>query len=66
MANTKRINLYVDEALVDKLDAYAEELHINRSATISVVLAQFFKSQEQMGTLAVLAKAWEQEQMSKE
>lgn len=66
MANTKRINLYVDGVLVDKLDAYAEELHVSRSSALSVLLAQFFKAQEQMGTLAVLAKAWEQEQASKE
>lgn len=62
MAVTKRINLYVDEALVAKLEAYADELHISRSAAISVVLAQFFKGQEQMGTLAVLADAWKAEQ----
>ena len=33
-----RLNMNIDSDLIARLDAYADQLHINRSAAMSVVL----------------------------
>lgn len=37
---TKKYTINYDEDLIKKVDAYAEQLHINRTAAMSVLLSQ--------------------------
>lgn len=47
----KRINLNLDEELLQQLDDYANKMHISRSSALSVLLSQFFQNQKAMQTM---------------
>ncbi len=57
----KRLNLNLDEDLISKIDVYAEELHINRSACISVILSQFLSNKETVTTMGKMIDIYEKE-----
>lgn len=61
-ANMRRVNLNLDISLLEKLDAYAASLHVPRSAGLSVILSNFFASQELMGNIGDLMAAYKLEQ----
>lgn len=61
-ANMRRINLNLDVSLLEKLDAYSSSLHIPRSAGLSVILSNFFASQELVGNIGELMAAYKLEQ----
>lgn len=52
----KRINLNMSDELIEKIDAYAKELGINRTSAISVLCATQLKQNE---TIDVIRKASE-------
>jgi len=52
----KRLSLNLPTSLVEKLDSYAEELHINRTAALSVALSTFFREQDAIKTLKQFAE----------
>jgi metal-responsive CopG/Arc/MetJ family transcriptional regulator len=53
----KRLSINLPSSLLDKLDSYADELNVNRTAALSVALSTFFKEQETMHVLKELADA---------
>ena len=56
----KRINLNLEESLLEQLDEYAEAMHVNRSAALAVILSQHFmerKAVDTMGNLLELVKS---------
>lgn len=42
----RRVNMYVAESIIEKVDRYAEELGLNRSAMVTVILKQYIDQQE--------------------
>lgn len=57
----KRINLNLDEELLSQLDDYANQMHITRSAAISVLLSQLFQGQKTMQTMGDLVSMYKDE-----
>ena len=57
----KRINLNLDEELLSQLDDYANQMHITRSAAISVLLSQLFQGQKTMKTMGDLVSIYNDE-----
>ena len=57
----KRINLNLDEELLSQLDDYANQMHITRSAAISVLLSQLFQGQKTMQTMGDLVSLYKDE-----
>ena len=54
----KRVNLNLDQELIDSLDAYADQMHVSRSAGLSFILSNFFKGEQNMKTVANLVDAY--------
>lgn len=46
MAEKKKINIYLNETLLNKVDEQANEFGINRSAMIGVIIKQYMDQQE--------------------
>lgn len=42
----KKLAVNVDETLIEKIDIYANSLHINRTAAVSVLLSQALETKE--------------------
>lgn len=57
----KRINLNLDEDLLFQLDGYANQMHVTRSAAISVLLSQFFQGQKTIQTMGSLLSLYNDE-----
>lgn len=51
-----RINCYLDDSLVAKIDDYAAKMHISRTSAISVLLSSRFEQTASVETLAELTK----------
>lgn len=43
-----RVNINLDSELVRQLDERADELHINRSACVGVILSEYFERSRQL------------------
>ena len=59
----KRINLNLDEELLQQLDEYGKQMHITRSAAISVLLSQTFQAQKNMQTVGDLVSLYKDEKV---
>lgn len=57
----KRINLNLDEELLQQLDDYANKMHISRSSALSVLLSQIFTGQQTLETMNKLMTAYNEE-----
>lgn len=57
----KRINLNLDEELLQQLDDYANKMHISRSSALSVLLSQIFTGQQTLETMNKLMNAYNEE-----
>ena len=51
-----RVNLNLTKELVEKVDQYADEMNINRTSAISVLLSQALNTQKAMNDLSELLK----------
>lgn len=49
----KRVNMNLEEKLLEKVDAYADEIGLNRTGAISAILGNFFRENQ---TLAVMSE----------
>ena len=49
----KRVNMNLEEKLLEKVDAYADEIGLNRTGAISAILGNFFRENQ---TLAVMTE----------
>lgn len=52
-----KINISIDDRLVEKLDEYVELNYTNRSAVISTLLSQHFRAEELRSSLVTLCGA---------
>lgn len=58
---TKRMNVQLPEELMDKVDTFANTLHINRTAAVSVLLFQALQMNDGMETLKELNKKYDEQ-----
>lgn len=61
----RRVNMNLSEDLIEKIDAYAEIMGINRSSAISVLVSTQLQQQEALGTMKSLVEFVDKEQRSK-
>lgn len=47
----KKVTMNFDEGLLADIQAYADKMHINRSAAIAVICSEFLKNQKLVTTL---------------
>ena len=62
----KKIMISVDEGLLAEIEEYAAKMHLNRSASFSVLCSTALQAQKSMNTLDELMKAYKAEQAAKE
>lgn len=62
----KKVMISVDEGLLADIEAYAAKMHLNRSASFSVLCSTALQAQRSMNTLDELMKAYKAEQAAKE
>lgn len=57
-----RVTFNLPSSLVEQVDKYGNEMNINRTSAVSVLLSQALKSQKAMSDLGDLMKAYKDEQ----
>lgn len=57
-----RVTVNLNSELVEQVDKYAEEMNINRTAAVAVLLSQALNSQKAMNDLSELVKMAKSEQ----
>ena len=62
----KKVMISVDEGLLADIEAYAAKMHLNRSASFSVLCSTALQAQRSINTLDELMKAYKAEQAAKE
>ena len=60
--DTTRVTVNLNSELVNQVDKYAEEMNINRTAAVAVLLSQAVNSQKAMTDLGELLKLVQEEQ----
>lgn len=60
----KKIMISVDEKLLSEIEDYAAKMHLNRSASFSVLCSTALQAQKSMVVLDKLMKAYEAEKAS--
>lgn len=60
----KKIMISVDEKLLSEIEDYAAKMHLNRSASFSVLCSTALQAQKSMVALDKLMKAYEAEKAS--
>lgn len=61
----QRINMNLSDDLVKKIDSYAKDMGINRSAAISVLISTQLQQQDALGTIKSLVEIVDKEQENK-
>lgn len=61
----KKLILNLDEALIAKLDVYAKEHHVNRTAAVAFLLGNALEQRQAITTLDELLKLYQAEQAKK-
>lgn len=61
----KRINMNLEEDLLQTLDDYAKSMHVNRSAAVSMLLSQVFYEKKAVATIGDLLEVYRAEQNAK-
>lgn len=59
-----RLNTTVSEELLAKIDRKSQEYGISRSATMSVIIAEYFKSADAMEAMTKMMRMVEEEKQS--
>ena len=57
-----RVTVNLNSELVKQVDQYAEEMNINRTAAVAVLLSQAVNSQKAMNDLSEFMKMYKEEQ----
>ena len=60
----KKIMISVDEKLLSEIEDYAAKMHLNRSASFSVLCSTALQAQKSMVVLDKFMKAYEEEKAS--
>ena len=58
----KKLILNLDEALIAKLDVYAKEHHVNRTAAVAFLLGNALEQRQAITTLDELLKLYQAQQ----
>lgn len=58
----KKLILNLDEALIAKLDVYAKEHHVNRTAAVAFLLGNALEQRQAINTLDEILKLYQAEQ----
>lgn len=58
----ERLQINIDGDLLRDVDAYAEGLHINRTAAVSVLLSRALQSDKLMDSFVAMMDAYKEEQ----
>ncbi len=58
----ERLQINIDGDLLRDVDAYAEGLHINRTAAVSVLLSRALQSDKLMDSFVTMVDAYKDEQ----
>ena len=58
----KRVNMNLDTDLLKTLDDYAREMHVSRSALVSLLLSQYFYEKKAVATLGDFLEVFKSEQ----
>lgn len=58
----KKLILNLDEALIAKLDVYAKEHHVNRTAAVAFLLGNALEQRQALNTLDEILKLYQAEQ----
>lgn len=61
----KKLILNLDEALIAKLDVYAKEHHVNRTAAVAFLLGNALEQRQALNTLDEILKLYQAEQAKK-
>lgn len=56
----KRINIQLEENLLDKVDAYADEMSINRTSAIVIMINNYFNGMDSLNTLKQFMTLYEE------
>jgi metal-responsive CopG/Arc/MetJ family transcriptional regulator len=62
----KKIMISVDEGLLAEIEEYAAKMHLNRSASFSVLCSTALQAQKSMTTLDELMQAYKAEKAAQE
>lgn len=57
----KKLILNLDEALIAKLDVYAKEHHVNRTAAVAFLLGNALEQRQALNTLDEILKLYQAE-----
>jgi len=60
MTKLKRINLNINEEIIDRVDKDAEEMGLTRTALITLMINQYYKGVDTIALLSKLAPILEQ------
>ena len=60
--DTTRVTVNLTSELVNQVDAYAEQMNINRTSAVAVLLSTSLNSQKAMSDLRELLKLYQEEQ----
>ena len=60
--DTTRVTVNLTSELVNQVDAYAEQMNINRTSAVAVLLSTSLNSQKVMSDLGELLKLYQEEQ----
>jgi len=63
--NFTRVNIVLDFETMEKIDAYAKQLGLNRSSAVRFMCRQFLQSQKAIESFADMVDAIKAEQMKK-
>lgn len=58
----KKLILNLDEALIAKLDVYAKEHHVNRTAAVAILLGSALEQRQALNTLDEILKLYQAQQ----
>lgn len=58
----KKLILNLDEALIAKLDVYAKEHHVNRTAAVAFLLGNALEQRQALNTLDEILKLYQAQQ----
>ena len=61
----KKLILNLDESLIAKLDVYAKEHHVNRTAAVAFLLGNALEQRQALNTLDEILKLYQAEQAKK-
>lgn len=59
----KRLGVQMDEELILKIDIYAKEMHISRTAALSVIVSQHLQQLETVRSFKVITDEMEKQKL---